>query len=100
MTDRTFTDKELHRIEIMRDIFEKLEVTDHIYKLIDNLFISQRHKTILQLKYCEKFGNKNIAYQMGISERWLSSILNEALLASYIALRDNIRKGIVVPKLP
>ena len=99
MTNRDFTQKELLRIAIMRDIFENIEIPDHIYKLIDNLFIQDKHKRVLHLKYCSKAGNKNIAYQMGISERWLSSLLNEALLASYISLRDNIRKGIVVPKL-
>lgn len=100
MTNRDFTQKELLRIAIMRDIFEKLEIPDHVYKLIDNLFIDGRQKRLLQLKYCSKTGNKTIAYELGVSERWLSSLLNEALLASYIALRDNIRKGIVVPKLP
>lgn len=100
MTNRDFTQKELLRIAIMRDIFENIEIPTHIYKLIDNLFISQRFKTLLHLKYCSKSGNKTIAYNMGVSERWLSSLLNEALLASYISLRDNIRKGIVVPKLP
>lgn len=100
MTNRDFTEKELLRIAIMRDIFENIEIPDHIYKLIENLFITDRYKTLLLLKYCRKAGNKNIAYQLGISERWLSSLLNEALLASYISLRDNIRKGLVVPKLP
>lgn len=100
MTNRDFTQKELLRIAIMRDIFENIEIPDHIYKLIDNLFITAKQKNLLQLKYCSKSGNKTIAYQLGVSERWLSCMLNEALLASYISLRDNIRKGIVVPKLP
>ena len=99
MPKTDYTEKDLQRIAIMRDIFENLEIPDHVYKLIDNLFIEGRQKRLLQLKYCQKVGNKTIAYELGVSERWLSSLLNEALLASYISLRDNIRKGVVVPKL-
>jgi len=98
MPKSDYTEKELLRIAIMRDIFEGLVVVDHVYKLIENLYITQRQKTLLILKYCHKTGNKNIAYQMGVSERWLSSMLNEALLASYNSLKDNIRKGSIVPK--
>ena len=98
MLKSNYTDKELLRIAIMRDIFENIEIPDHIYKLIDNLFITPKFKNLLQLKYCSKAGNKTIAYNMGVSERWLSSLLNEALLCSYVSLRDNIRKGIVVLK--
>lgn len=98
MTNKDYTDKELLRIAIMRDILEGLIVVDHVYKLIDNLYITERQKILLRLKYCDKVGNKNIAYELGVSERWLSSMLNEALLASYNSLKDNIRKGLVVPK--
>lgn len=98
MTNRDFTEKELLRIAIMRDIFEGLVITDHVYKLIDHLYITDRQKRLLLMKYCEKVGNKNIAFTLNVSERWLSSLLNEALLASYNSLRDNIRRGSVVPK--
>ena len=98
MTKSDYTEKELLRIAIMRDILEGLVVVDHVYKLIENLYITDKQKTLLIMKYCEKVGNKNIAYELGVSERWLSSMLNEALLASYNSLKDNIRKGLVVPK--
>ena len=46
MTNRDFTQKELLRIAIMRDIFENIEIPDHIYKVIDNLFITDKQKRL------------------------------------------------------
>ena len=98
MVRKEYTPLEQMQIAIMRDIFEHLEFPEHIHTLIDNLVLNKQQKELLQKKYCEKVGNKNIAYKFQVSERWLSSLLNEALLASYNSLKYNLRNGSVVPK--
>ena len=98
MVRKEYTQLELMKIAIMRDIFERLENPQHIRTLIDNLVLTPRQKQLLQSKYCSKTGNKIIAFDLAISERWLSSVLNDTLLASYNSLRYNLRNGSVVPK--
>ena len=99
MSKREYTTLERAQIDVMRNIFENPEMPDHISKLLDNLIIKDKQREHLRLKYCEALGNKTIAFRLGVSERWLSSLLNEALLASYMSLRYNLRNGSVVPKL-
>lgn len=98
MVRREYTTLERAQIDVMRNIFENPEMPAHLSKLIDNLVITEKQKLLLQLKYCEAKGNKFISYKMCVSERWLSSLLNDALLASYRSLRYNLRNGGVVPK--
>lgn len=98
MVRKEYTTLEKMQIEIMRDIFENLEVPQHIQKLLEHLVIKPQQKELLTLKYCENAVNKTIAYKLGVSERWFSSLLNDALLASYNSLKYNLRNGSVVPK--
>ena len=98
MVRKDYTTLEKMQIEIMRNIFEDLEIPKHIEKLIANLVIKDTQKDLLRLKYCERVGNKIIAHKFNVSQRWLSSLLNEALLNSYISLRYNLRNGSIVPK--
>lgn len=98
MVRKEYTQLELMKIAIMRDIFERLENPQHIKILIENLVLTPKQKHLLQSKYCDKAGNKVIAFDLSISERWLSSVLNDTLLASYNSLRYNLRNGSVVPK--
>lgn len=98
MVRKEYTQLELMKIAIMRDILERLENPEHITILIDNLVLTPKQKILLKKKYCLCVGNKNIAYDLKISERWLSSVLNDTLLASYNSLRYNLRNGSVVPK--
>lgn len=95
---KQYTTLEKMQIEIMRNIFRNPEMPQHLQKLIDNLVISDKQKELLRLKYCDPKGNKLIAYKFGVSERWLSTMLDEALLASYMSLRYNLRNGFLIPK--
>ena len=98
MARKEYTTLEKAQLDVMRNIFRDLENPAHIAKLIDNLVITQKQKDLLYLKYCDPKGNKTIAFKFGVSERWLSTMLDEALLASYKSLRYNLRNGSLVPK--
>lgn len=98
MARREYSILEKAQLDVMRNIFKDLENPAHIAKLIDNLVISEKQKELLRLKYCDLKGNKLIAYKFGVSERWLSTMLDEALLASYMSLRYNLRNGFLIPK--
>ncbi|MBP5469356.1 MAG: hypothetical protein J6Z11_08940 [Candidatus Riflebacteria bacterium] len=98
MARKEYTTLEKAQLDVMRNIFRDLENPNHIAKLIDNLVITEKQKQLLRLKYCDTKGNKTIAFRFGVSERWLSTMLDEALLASYKSLRYNLRNGSLVPK--
>ena len=97
MIRKEYTTLEKMQIEIMRDIFENLENPKHIRTLLENLIITDKQRLLLQMKYCDRAVNKTIAYKLKVSDRWFSSLLNEALLSSYNSLRYNLRNGGVVP---
>ena len=64
---------------------------EHIEAFISELPIENKYKKLLILMYATSDPNKQIAYKVGISERQLYKLAEQARICAYDALFSKIR---------
>lgn len=84
LTDKT-------KSEVMSDILKDGDF-NHIEAFITELPIENKYKKLLILMYANPDPNKVIAFNMGISERQIYKLAEQARICAYDGLKAKIRK--------